>query len=234
MGRGGSCPTVRRDESGAVLVLALVFLVVGSLIAVALGTEATTIVSNSSNLRTFRTINYAADGAVDGAIEQVRYHGACESFPKAGSLQLTSNEYVYVQCANTPVPVITALETNGSTQLTSPSSGTFSTAYATSLQPVTDSNGNILGHITSVSSNGATATVSFTANVSGTVYVGEEGERFDTFTACASSGSAPSSCSHPELTVSVLFGDIRPGATPTPPVGDTATVETWVVSDANA
>jgi hypothetical protein len=219
------------DERGAVLVIALIFMIVGGVLAVALTSLSSTNLVNTSNYQNLRIVNYAADGAMDGAIQQVRYHGACENFPKSGSFQLTSNQYVLVTCSQASMPIITALETAGSSTLTSPSSS-FSSAYAITGQPVVNSAGTIIGSI--ISANGSTARMSVTATSSGTVYVGEQGQRFDTFTACTSTTSL-ATCTSPELTTQVLFGDINTSASPpTAAAGYTSTIESWVVTDANA
>jgi hypothetical protein len=236
-------------ERGVTLIMALVFLTVGSLIGVALTQLSTSNMTAATSLRLLRTVNYAADGAVEGAIQQNRYRSTCVSFPKRGSpvLQVTPGGYGYVQCVNTPIPLITAVVTsvgsNGSSAtLGSPSSpsGHFDPAYAVSSQPVTDATPNIVGTISAVSSDGTSATVSLSSPggvTSGeTVSVGEEGERFDTFYACASTSSI-SSCSataNPEITASVLYDDIQPGTPPTAVIGYSATVERWYVGDANA
>lgn len=221
---------MRRNETGASLVMAMVLLVVGSLIAVALTQYSTGNLQATSNLRTLRTVNYAADGATDGAIQQMRYHGGCEDFPKSGSLQL-GGEYVYVHCVATAMPVITATQTSGSSTLTNPSAP-FQSAYSLTSQPVVDSTGTI-GTISEVASDGTSATMSVPATASGTVYVGEEGEVFATFTACSSSALL-TSCAQPEITATVLYDNIKPGSTPTGAQGYSATVESWKVTDANA
>lgn len=220
-------------ERGAVLVLALIFLIVGSLLALALTTLSSTNLTNTANFVNLRAVNYAADGAMDGAIQQVRYHGDCESFPKTGNLKLGS-AYVFVSCSNTSLPIITALATAGSTTLTSPSSS-FLSAYALTEQPVVDSSGAQIATISAVSSDGKTAALSSAAPASGTVYVGEQGQRFDTFKACVSTSAISSCTTSPEITAMVLFNDINRAVTP--PVaatGYSATVESWVVTDANA
>lgn len=221
-------------ERGAVLVLALIFLIVGSLLALALTTLSSTNLTNTANFVNLRTVNYAADGAMDGAIQQVRYHGNCENFPKSGDLQL-SGAHVFVSCSNTPLPIITAVvATAGSTTLTSPSSP-FLSAYALTGQPVVNSAGTQIATISAVSSDGKTATLSTAAPASGTVNVGEQGQRFDTFKACVSTSAISSCTTSPEITAMVLFNDINRSVTP--PVaaaGYSATVESWVVTDANA
>jgi hypothetical protein len=62
-----------RDEDGAVLLLALVFIVVIAVVLSSLLTLTGNDLLNSSNLRTQRSVEYAADGAADAAVQAVRY-----------------------------------------------------------------------------------------------------------------------------------------------------------------
>lgn len=63
----------RRDESGAALVIALVFVVVGALTLVALVTFAGSALFGTAQLRAVRALQYAGNGATDIAIQAVRY-----------------------------------------------------------------------------------------------------------------------------------------------------------------
>jgi hypothetical protein len=62
------------DEGGAVLILALVFVVVIAFMLVALVDLTGNDLLNSVNLHNQRSVEYAADGSVDAAIEIVRYN----------------------------------------------------------------------------------------------------------------------------------------------------------------
>lgn len=64
-----------RDESGAVLILALVFLVVASLSLVGLVTFSGSGLLNTANLKKLRALEYASNSATDIAIQGVRYSG---------------------------------------------------------------------------------------------------------------------------------------------------------------
>ena len=222
------------NERGAILVMALIFMIVGSLVILALARLATANMTATSGFRTIRVDNYAADAAANGAIQQVRYHGACGDFPKSGSppLQPISGEYVFVKCANTALPLIVAQTTLGSTQLQFPSTP-FNSGYAITAQPVTGTAVPANTTITSVNGTGTTATMSAAATATGTVTIGTAGQRLDVFTACVST-SPLTSCSTPEVTATVVFGDVAPGSPPTAQTGYSATVLSWVVSDANA
>jgi hypothetical protein len=63
----------RRDESGAVLVLALVFMVVTALVVTGLAAWSGNDIKNIGNIKSGRSALYAADGAVQTAIWNVRY-----------------------------------------------------------------------------------------------------------------------------------------------------------------
>jgi hypothetical protein len=62
----------RSDEDGAILLLALVFALVIALVLVALINLAGNDLHNTSNLKTQRNLEYAADGATTAAIQSVR------------------------------------------------------------------------------------------------------------------------------------------------------------------
>jgi hypothetical protein len=64
--------TVKRDETGAILLLALVFSVVIALILLALVTLAGNDLLNTTNLKSQRNVEYAADGATTAAVQAVR------------------------------------------------------------------------------------------------------------------------------------------------------------------
>lgn len=225
-----------RGDRGASLVMAMIFLVVGGLISVALTEQSTGNIQNTSNYQTLRAVNYAADAAMDGAIQQVRYHGTCESFPKGSASLQISNEYVYVTCSSTAIPLIVAnLNTSGTLSSPNPAFGQLDAITA---QPVyLGSTGENIGSITSVSADGSTATMTFTAGpVSGTVYVGQISQSYDSFLACASSSpiSACTTTDTPEIDATVLFDNATSSGGSGPEQGASARVFSWVVHDANA
>ena len=74
--RVGGCPRegeFRPDESGAVLILALVFLVAVSLIVTALLTWVGTSLKDTSAFSGERSVEYAATNAVNLAVQNTRY-----------------------------------------------------------------------------------------------------------------------------------------------------------------
>jgi hypothetical protein len=64
---------IRRDESGAVLLLALIFIIVVTLSIFGLITFGGTGILNATNLQGQRSLEFAADGATTAAIQAVRY-----------------------------------------------------------------------------------------------------------------------------------------------------------------
>jgi hypothetical protein len=63
-----------RDEEGAVLLLALLFVLVISLTLIALANLAGNDLLNTSHLKSLRSLEYAADGGVESAVQGVRYN----------------------------------------------------------------------------------------------------------------------------------------------------------------
>jgi hypothetical protein len=74
-GREAAHGRCHRDEAGAVLILALVFLLAIGLAVVSLATMTTNDILNSTNLTSQRSIEYSADGATSMAVQNVRYSG---------------------------------------------------------------------------------------------------------------------------------------------------------------
>lgn len=66
-------PRLRRRDSGAVLVLALVFMVAASLMVIPLAGYATSNLGSTASLGVTRGVQTAADSIMDDAIESVRY-----------------------------------------------------------------------------------------------------------------------------------------------------------------
>jgi len=65
-----------RGENGAVLILALIFVIVTGVVGVALASLTSTNLSATSGLQAKRGAEFAADAAVDAAVQIVRYSGA--------------------------------------------------------------------------------------------------------------------------------------------------------------
>ena len=203
-------------DGGAALIVALVFITVGSFLVVALTNLTGTNLLNTSGVQAQRNIEYAADAATDAALQSSRYHssGTCSSF----SLELSSAQTkidgfnVYVSCVGLPV---TVTEAAGSSTLTAPA-GTFvqedvgqQVAYTSAcctlsfatVQSVTDS-------------TTATASLAAPANTTNAT-VGNPFVRTVVLYACAST-SAISSCSSTSaiVTAVVQFSDLNQNANP--------------------
>jgi hypothetical protein len=69
----------RHDEAGLTLLLALVFLVTVSMVLLALLDFTSSDLLNSSNLKSQASLEYAADGATDAAVQWVRYGGRVDN-----------------------------------------------------------------------------------------------------------------------------------------------------------
>lgn len=239
-------------DRGTSLIMAMIFLTVGALLVVSLARFATTNLADSNSLITTRVMNYAGDGALDGAIQWNRYHPSCsENFPSAGSLKLSTGEYVLVTCSNVSNGLITAEATQGSTQLTSPSpSFPTNPDYAISNPPVTGPGSPAFQATIVAVASATTATMSQALNLPGlaagthvTVTVGASGLVVDDFSTCVSNGPITSPCGNPESTAAVAFDNdvsssgmcdgvtVPPG---TPLVtGCNASILRWSVNDAN-
>ena len=80
---------IEKSESGAVLVLALMFMALTALIVGSLAAFSGNDISNLGHLKTARSATYAADGAVQAAIYGARY--SYEATSNAGSFCGTNN-----------------------------------------------------------------------------------------------------------------------------------------------
>ena len=93
----------KRDEGGAILVLALVFVIATGLVGIALASLATTNVMATKGFQTKRGTEFAVDGAVDAAIQQMRYSTNTVSSTTlcftAGQGGTINNTTVFVYCS---------------------------------------------------------------------------------------------------------------------------------------
>lgn len=216
-----------QSESGAALIVALLFLTIGSLLVVSLGNLSGTNLLNTSVIQAQRNVEYAADAGIDGAIHSIRYHGGCQSFPKSGSLQI-SGYYIFVSCTGTPMA---GAKVSGTT-LTAPSGASFTPADVG--QSVSDANlpGGFSTIQTYVNSTTATMADSASATDSNAV-VGNPFERLDLLLACVSTSSSINSCpaSQAVITAVVDFQDVDHNGNPT--TGYNMTILSWDVNTAN-
>jgi hypothetical protein len=102
-GRGRRAADGRGGEAGAVLILALVFVLAIGLAVVSLANMATNDLVNSMNLNSQRSVEYAADSATSVAVQNVRYSGNPYSsspsncLPSGGPLTLNGVN-IWVDC----------------------------------------------------------------------------------------------------------------------------------------
>jgi hypothetical protein len=76
-----ACPRIKRDQSGAALVLAIAFMVVIGALAVATLSMITSGLNNRRSLDEIRNREYGADGAIQYAIANVRTQNAIGGGP---------------------------------------------------------------------------------------------------------------------------------------------------------
>jgi Tfp pilus assembly protein PilX len=107
MRRGRS---TRRDETGQVLLMALGFLTFVGVISVSLLSYATTNVRATVSLRQLRATEFAADGAVEGAINKLRntVPPSCGANYFVATSSGLNNQPVVVDCAVIPGPLLEA------------------------------------------------------------------------------------------------------------------------------
>jgi hypothetical protein len=72
------------DESGAILILALIYIVTISLVVAALATWATNDLNNTTKFASASSIHYAASGATEAAIQAIRYNPIPYATPPKG------------------------------------------------------------------------------------------------------------------------------------------------------
>ena len=74
-----------KDESGAILILALVYIVVVSVIVLAMSSWATNDLKNTTVFTNVNSTNYAATSATDVAIQSIRYNPIPSATPGGGA-----------------------------------------------------------------------------------------------------------------------------------------------------
>lgn len=217
-------------DRGAALIMALIFLTVGSLLVVSVANLSGSNLLNTSAVQAQRNAEYAADAAVGGAIQSVRYHGSCENFPKTTSIQISTFN-VFVSCSGTP---ITKVQVSGTTVTLNGSSSASTFVPEDVGQQVYDANiGN--GGFTSVTAyvNPTTLTIASGASATdGNAVVGNEFQRVDLFSGCVSTSSLTScSPSNAVVTAVVHFDDTDASGNPAP--GFNMVILRWTVNSAN-
>lgn len=230
-----------RGERGAALIVAILFLTVGSLLVVSLTNLSGTNLLNTSALQQQRNVEYAADGAMDGAIQTVRYHaesasdaaaGTCQSFPKSGRLALGGGLFAFVSCTGTYMSSV-AFKAGNPSELTPPANAIF-VPEDVGLQ-VFDT--NIPGFFTTVTgynNSDGTLTIATAATSSAVnAQLGNAFQRLDLFSACVSTSSTINSCNpkHAVITAVVSFQDTDNSSNSVN--GFNMSIQRWDVNTAN-
>ena len=100
-------PEPRSREMGAILILALIFMLVGSVVVIPLAGFATTNLMETHPFIVERQLQAAVDGATDMAIETIRY-SATDGYPGGPCASTTSpvinGQVIRVDCTSNPVP----------------------------------------------------------------------------------------------------------------------------------
>lgn len=92
----------RHDDRGTSLILVLVFLVAVGFLFIVLGGAAASDLTNSGNLTSQRSVEYAASGATNMAVQTVRYSGqqyatSADCLPNGSSVTINGRA-VFVDC----------------------------------------------------------------------------------------------------------------------------------------
>ena len=99
LARPGSPRRSPKPDTGAVMILALMFLITVGLSLGGLMTLVGTNLVDTAGLQHQRNVEYGAEAAVEGAIQAVRYqspNGSCPTFPKSPATSVTVNNQQYV------------------------------------------------------------------------------------------------------------------------------------------
>ena len=100
----------KRSDTGAALILAVVFVLGVGTVLVPLGSLAGSNMISTSNLQSERSLELSSDAVMDGAIETVRHEApttSCPTFPGGSSTGLTVNGLsIEVQCIEAPASIL--------------------------------------------------------------------------------------------------------------------------------
>jgi hypothetical protein len=103
-------PVRRADEGGAILVLAVIFMIIVALMLLALLNLSGNDLLNTSNLLSQQSLEYSAGGATNTAIENVRYNPSVYSssgqncLAGVTSISLTYKLPIFVDCVSVTNP----------------------------------------------------------------------------------------------------------------------------------
>jgi len=106
---------IQRDERGASLILAIAFMLVAGAIGAGVTTSVTSGVNDSSVLAVARDREYAAEGAIDYAIAQIRQTDPASSIgltacsvPARSGMPLLGSKTIDIQVDCAPAPELTS------------------------------------------------------------------------------------------------------------------------------
>ena len=238
-----SSPRNGRDETGAVLVLALVFLGVAGVIIGSLVTWSSNDLLNTSNLQGARSLAYSAGGATDVAIQSARYTSpdsltTALTAGQAGITQLTDSNGL-----NAPI--------SAGDQVTIGSGATAQTVTATANAAINATTVNVASFTSTYAQpvntviyddacNGTSPSVTIGGNAMSVwcslVWTPDSAAtRVETFSACPSSETASACTTSPYVQAVVTFDDyptpigLATTSACTTTCGTGMTVDSWVV-----
>jgi hypothetical protein len=214
-------PPMGSTEAGAALIMALVFITIGSLLSISLANLSGANLLNSTGLQNQRNSEYAADAAMSEATQAVRYYGGsppCEPITSPtlnGDPIKVDGYFYYVSCSGTPM-TIPVSQFSGTT-VTAPAGQAFVTDDVNLEVEYFSSTGTLLG-ISKVSSYDSNSTLTvytgpsaFTGTATAKLF--EPYGRIELMAACVSASSVPNGCdpnsSSPKITAVVHFSDIN-------------------------
>lgn len=222
-------PTERDREHGAALILALVFVTVAALVGVSLANLSGTNLLNTSALQAQRNVEYASDAATDAAVQAIRYHGSCESYPPSGTVSI-DGYHVFVSCSGS---TMTGATIDG-TKLTPPS-GQYFIPEDVGLQVYDQyiSGGGFTTVTEYNASDGSLTVATGSSQTDSSAFLGSPFERVTLLSACASTG-AISSCTPSHAVVSAALTYYDSDGSGNPSTGYNVVVNRWDVNPANA
>lgn len=241
-------------EEGASLVIALIFLIVGTLVVISLTNLTGVNLTSTFSLQGERAVEYAADGGVDGAIQALRYNqpapvqasgvyqaSGCPQYNPSTSLNEDgASYYTYVSCNF--MTFATGSSVANSNVIT-PSNGSGWCVPGEVGQSVSDNNpvdqGNIPpGDIVSGCSASGAWIISSAATLTRTsaVTIGTPGERIVLFSGCSAAfqlASCAASQPSSQAFVTAVIDFANTDANGVTNLGYRAFVESWTVTRAN-
>jgi hypothetical protein len=238
-----SGPTERRDETGAVLVLALVFLLVAGGVIGSLVTWSSNDLLNTSNLQGGRSLAYSAGGATDVAIQSARYNSpdsltTALTAGQTGITQLTDGNGLNAPISSGDQVIIGSGTTAEIVTATAPAAINATTVSVASFTSQYAEPANTL--IYDDACGGVSPSVTIGGNTisvwCGLVWTPQSAStRVETFSACPTSESASTCTADPYVQAVVTFDDypspigVATSSACTTTCGAGMTINSWVV-----